>query len=246
MKFSNLISAAILTAITIIPGTAQNKLTVFRNGIHSIEINLENSQPVAGMQFRITGTTDIEFISPERASRTTDPEWLVATSKPNDSTVVAVIVNSNLSELRTGSGPILRISFASHGVTSKSTSRISIVNAMIANARAESLGVVLQNLEFSTQTEPASFVFGRNFPNPFNPTTHLSYKLHKPAQVRLAVYDVAGREISRLVDRFQNAEDFSVLWEGTDDAGRPVPSGVYFALLKVDNSVATQKMILAK
>lgn len=248
MKFSNTISAAVLTGILVLPGSAQNKLTVHRNGMNSVEIVLENTQRVAGMQFRIVGTADLELSLPERAGRTGNAGWMLATSRPNDSTIAAVLINTTLSELESGSGPILRISFSSVDDQSQLRSRVSIINALIANAQAESLGVVVQNLEFSagSSIEPPSFAFGRNFPNPFNPSTNLGYKLNKAAHVRLTVYDVAGREISRLVDENQNAGDFSLHWEGKDNAGRPVSSGVYFAVLSVDKSVATQKLILAR
>ena len=246
MKFSHFISAAILTVLLTSAGRAQNKLSVLRAGGNAIEISLENSQLVAGMQFRIASSADIMICAPERSGRITDLPWLVASAKPNDSTVTVVLFSSDLSELGIGSGSILRFSFTPRPGNSQLTSRVSITNVMVANARAESLAVVVQNLEFSTRTEPPAFVLGQNFPNPFNPTTQLTYRLNKTAQVRLAVYDVAGREISRLVDGFQDAGDFSVVWEGTDDARRPVPSGVYFAQLRVDWNVATQKMIFAK
>lgn len=85
-----------------------------------------------------------------------------------------------------------------------------------------------------------------NYPNPFNPTTIIRYDLRADVHVRVSVYDVAGREVRRLVDRRQAAGHQNATWDGVDDNGNLVPSGVYFYKLDLGDYVRTRKMVLLK
>ena len=86
----------------------------------------------------------------------------------------------------------------------------------------------------------------QNYPNPFNPVTTIAYDLRAPAQVELTVYSVRGERIRRLVGRQQGAGRYTVTWQGVNDAGQPVASGVYFYKLVAGDYVNTRKMILLK
>jgi len=92
-----------------------------------------------------------------------------------------------------------------------------------------------------------SFTLSQNVPNPFNPTTLIEYGLREPATVDLAIYDVAGRLVKRLVAAdARGAGRHVVPWHGRDEGGRRVTSGVYLARLEVAGEVATRKMLLLK
>ncbi len=86
----------------------------------------------------------------------------------------------------------------------------------------------------------------QNFPNPFNPSTTLSFSLGERSRVTIGVYDVAGRRVSLLVDSEFDPGRFSVRWDGRDDAGRHVASGTYFARMSAGSSSFERKMILMK
>jgi hypothetical protein len=75
---------------------------------------------------------------------------------------------------------------------------------------------------------PQTFSLMQNYPNPFNPTTTLSYALPKDARVTLKIYNVLGQEIATLRDAVENVGHHNVLWNGTNEFGSPVASGVYF------------------
>lgn len=83
-------------------------------------------------------------------------------------------------------------------------------------------------------------------PNPFNPLTTISYALGVAGRVELAVYDLQGRRVRVLIDETIEAGLHAVAWNGRDDQGSPVASGVYFARLTVDGGVVTQRMALLK
>jgi len=96
-------------------------------------------------------------------------------------------------------------------------------------------------IDHSAKEIPSQFALAQNFPNPFNPTTMLSYSLPADVHVTLNVYDVLGREVARLVDEFQSAGYKSVEF----DAGK-LPSGVYYYRLTAGTFNDIKKMLLTK
>ena len=77
-------------------------------------------------------------------------------------------------------------------------------------------------------------------PNPFNPTTKISFALPEDAHVHLLVYDVRGRLVNVLLEGDQTAGPYDVVWNGTDAAGAPVASGTYFARLETSTGVRSR------
>jgi hypothetical protein len=86
----------------------------------------------------------------------------------------------------------------------------------------------------------------QNHPNPFNPTTKIGFSIPRKTLVRITIYDAAGRRIRLLVDSAYPAGLHSVQWDGCDDAGRKVSSGVYFYNLEANLTQLSRKMILLK
>ena len=93
---------------------------------------------------------------------------------------------------------------------------------------------------------PGNFRLVQNFPNPFNPTTTISYHLKESGTVELKIYDTLGKIIRTLVHAKRPAGSHEVVWDGRDDAGNPVPSGQYFVELQAGNAVSSRKLLLAK
>jgi hypothetical protein len=94
--------------------------------------------------------------------------------------------------------------------------------------------------------EPREFSLGANYPNPFNAGTVITYSVANDGPVSLAVYDVLGRRVATLADGFQTAGRHGVAWNGSDDGGQPVASGMYFYRLTAGASSQTRKMVLLK
>jgi hypothetical protein len=86
-----------------------------------------------------------------------------------------------------------------------------------------------------------------NFPNPFNPSTHINYALPEAAYVSLVIYDVLGREVASLANGYHGAGYYSVIWNASSAA-----SGLYFARLRVTDDLGrvkfskVNKLLLAK
>ena len=93
---------------------------------------------------------------------------------------------------------------------------------------------------------PATYVLRGISPNPFNPRTTVSYGAPTESRVRLAVYNVAGRLVRTLVDGEVSPGYHSVVWDGRDEKGAEVGSGVYFCLMEAEKSNAASKMVLLK
>jgi hypothetical protein len=96
--------------------------------------------------------------------------------------------------------------------------------------------------------KPADNFLDNSFPNPFNPTTTVRYGIEDRSHVSLGVYSVAGQLVRTLVDDVQSPrpEGFTVEWDGLNNAGRPVASGVYFIRLVAGNFTQTRKAVLLK
>ena len=93
---------------------------------------------------------------------------------------------------------------------------------------------------------PTEFALHNNYPNPFNPTTTIAYDLPQDGNVRLIIYDVMGREVTRLVNGFTPAGYHNVRWDARNALGEQVSAGVYFYHLQSGAHVKTQKMVLLK
>ena len=92
-----------------------------------------------------------------------------------------------------------------------------------------------------------AFSLRQNSPNPFNPVTTVEFGVASPGAVRLRIYDARGQVVRLLLDRvYAAAARERVTWDGRDDAGRAVPSGVYFYELRAGDDIATRKMLLLK
>jgi flagellar hook assembly protein FlgD len=90
------------------------------------------------------------------------------------------------------------------------------------------------------------YLFKQNYPNPFNVLTEINYVLADHTEISLAIYDITGREIVTLASGLKYPGYYKEEWNGEDNNGRLVPSGVYFCRLVTGSSIQTKKMILIR
>lgn len=93
---------------------------------------------------------------------------------------------------------------------------------------------------------PGAYSLAQNYPNPFNPSTSIEYAVPTRARVTLEVVNLLGQHITSLVDATQGPGRYKIEWQGTDDADRPVATGVYLYRIRIGESVAVKKMLLLK
>ncbi len=93
---------------------------------------------------------------------------------------------------------------------------------------------------------PLEFSLHQNYPNPFNSSTNISFTLPEAGHVKLDIYDIAGRLVNTLVNAEIDAGRQTVIWDGTDQSGRPVSSGIYFYTMRSGNDLKSHRMLLLK
>jgi len=112
---------------------------------------------------------------------------------------------------------------------------------------AENEGNQILLFESGPVSVPASMLsLYQNEPNPFNPSTRIRYNLPEKARVVLNIYDVSGRLVKSLVEGVRDKGINSVVWNGKDDSGRAVNSGVYFYTLNSESGKITRKLVLLR
>ncbi len=113
-----------------------------------------------------------------------------------------------------------------------------ILSAVVADENANSIIPTVNNKLTSL---PDNYRLLQNYPNPFNPTTTISYWLPEGTNVNISVYNINGQKIATLSQGFQEAGEYSVLWQGADYS-----SGIYLYRLETDSFIETKKMMLLK
>ena len=93
---------------------------------------------------------------------------------------------------------------------------------------------------------PTAYALNANYPNPFNPTTNISFALPVDSRVSLKIYNVAGQLVRTLVNETMAAGIHTVTWDGANSNGEKVASGIYFYQLSAENYTQTRKMCLMK
>ena len=93
---------------------------------------------------------------------------------------------------------------------------------------------------------PDEFAIHQNYPNPFNPVTTLRYDLPEQGHVRITIYDMLGRDVKTLINEYQDPGYRSIIWDATNDYGKPVSAGMYLYQIEANNFLKTKKMILVK
>ena len=93
---------------------------------------------------------------------------------------------------------------------------------------------------------PLKYILHQNYPNPFNPITTLQYDLPENGLVNVTVYDMLGRQVKTLINQTQDAGFKSVVWNATNDYGKPVSAGIYLYQIQAGENISTKKMVLLK
>jgi len=95
-------------------------------------------------------------------------------------------------------------------------------------------------------SRPSEFALAQNHPNPFNPVTTVQYAVPRESHVSLTVYNILGQQVRCLVDGTQSAGFHEATWDGRDDGGRDVASGIYFCRMNAEDFSGVKRMILLK
>ncbi|MBS1271936.1 MAG: hypothetical protein MAGBODY4_01072 [Candidatus Marinimicrobia bacterium] len=110
----------------------------------------------------------------------------------------------------------------------------------------EWFGITVDTDPIDPRTLPDKFALLQNYPNPFNPETVIRFELPRTAEVRLEIYDLRGRKVRTLLNEVKRSGNHEVTWDGTDEAGASLSSGMYLYRLSTPNRIMTRKMIILR
>jgi hypothetical protein len=118
--------------------------------------------------------------------------------------------------------------------------------AVLVNGQVVELPAIPTAIAGEQEIIPKEFDLYQNYPNPFNPNTTIRYALKQSTRVTLAVFNLLGQEVRTLVKTRQEAGYKTVIWDGLNNQGRKVASGIYLYRLEAGDFVKTRKMVLMK
>ena len=101
-------------------------------------------------------------------------------------------------------------------------------------------------VDHNIKARPLTYRLDQNFPNPFNPETRIYFEIPQMHQVKVAIYNVLGQKVRLLTNDQFNAGNHVINWDGRDDNGNIVPTGVYVYRIKAGSFIASKKMLLMK
>jgi hypothetical protein len=106
--------------------------------------------------------------------------------------------------------------------------------------------IIVDGIGDELSTLPTTFALEQNYPNPFNPTTTIKYQLPKQADVKIVIYNMLGQMVRTIVNKSENAGFYQVIWDGLNESGSRVATGIYFYRMEADKFVKSHKMIMMK
>ena len=243
--------------IVLLPGVNENaefslslgSERVVAGELVAVDVSLANVQAVMGYGFALNYEMDkFEFVSVAPA----DEDLLTSTG---GETLFHHIVADGQIEVATGMYNGTAISGGGDAVRFvfrvlrefEDNARFEIANGLVFDPSQLQNPVVVAGV-LELQSTPREFALHQNFPNPFNPDTTIKYDLAESADVTLQIYNVLGQVVRTLVgSEAQNAGRYQIRWNGMDDRGVPVSSGIYFYQISADGKFSdVRKLMLLK
>ena len=224
---------------------------VVRGGTVSVPLLIEGAEGVASADVRVA--YDAETLHLSRVETTPFSSGFVL--QFSDEGGVAIIAMAGPRDLH-GTGELFQVSFR---VLSPAGWRdgIPLEVSAIVNEGIVAADRLRGMVTFRSATAPKGCFLGQNHPNPFNSSTAIHYTVSLPewetlsaqqrsCRVSLAVYNILGQKVRGLVDRFQEPGAYSVVWDGRDERGDEVPSGVYSYRLTAGSFASARTMALLR
>ena len=229
---------------------AENKLCLKKSSDNIITVELTNTDAIAGFQFSINARGGLGlrlYVGTERSGAAALETYQFL---KNDSTLNVIILAPFHASLPAGEGVIGSLSYTLNSSSAEDTVLIFLSNVAICDIDAKLIAVNTPPLAWIPKginhAQNTDFSLKQNFPNPFNPSTTIAFKVEKPVHVRLTIYDITGRLINTLIDQDEAAGLYSAVWNADDSRGAKIASGMYFSRLQAGDRIVTRKMLLTK
>jgi hypothetical protein len=223
-------------------------LTLEERGVAGEELEIAlrlegNSGDVKGVSAQIAyDTGELEFVSARLSDDMSSPladVFFWGGARSGHVTVDALVLGTGVTIGGCGDVAVLTFRMVGEGYA------LSIESARIRDAENADLNAKLGDLE-SGGDMPIVFRLIQNAPNPFNPVTRIAYDVPRESDITIRVYDVAGRAVRTLVDGKVEPGRHEAVWDGRNDTGESVGSGIYFCTMEAPDFSASRKMTLLK
>ena len=180
--------------------------------------------------------------------------WFLNVYENDDELII--IAGNSIETISSGSGPIFIVNNLINSNTPISEVEIDFTIVELTDMYGnpylnyESIPGVFNIVETMSNSElgvfPGEFQLAQNYPNPFNPFTTLPYELSENSHVKITIFDMLGKEVKTLINKTQDAGSRSVIWNVTNDYGKPVSAGIYLYQIQAGGHLQTKKMVLLK
>jgi len=120
------------------------------------------------------------------------------------------------------------------------------VTVAVTSDTAVTIDIIVDAIDGELGNLPKTYVLQQNFPNPFNPVTTIKYQLPKASDVMLKIYNILGQSVISLINERQEAGYKSIIWNGMNESGAKVSTGIYFYVMEAGNFRSIKKMMLLK
>lgn len=221
---------------------------VLAGEIMTVSVSLANATALTGFGFDMLYDADkFEFVEASPADESLmstggdEPLALTHQENPGELTIANAILNGTPV---TGEGEVVNLTFRVLQEF-EDNARFEIAEGIVFDPSSLSNPVVALG-SLNVETTPTEFALLQNFPNPFNPETTIKYNLAEQTTVSLRIYNVVGQVVRSLVSEPQSAGRYSIRWNGTDDRGVSVSSGIYFYELRSGSFQDVKKLMLLK
>jgi hypothetical protein len=135
------------------------------------------------------------------------------------------------------------LGFKSNGMNSSYV--FELTNALVTD-KENNISQIAKLSSITAKATPQVYSLSKNYPNPFNPTTTIEYAIPSNGKVELVVYNMAGQKVRTMVNETKEAGFFKAVWDGRNDRGETVASGLYFYKLVSGKFNKIEKMTLVK
>jgi type IV secretory pathway protease TraF len=132
------------------------------------------------------------------------------------------------------------------GTNEESATPVAVGNGQNAGSVEMSIADTPTGVDESSNQVPAEFALEQNYPNPFNPETSVKYQLPVRTNVSLRIYNALGQEVRTLVNGLQDAGFYTAQWDGKDNEGRRLSTGIYLVRLEAGDFTMIRKMAMVK
>ena len=211
---------------------------------YKLGLSIDYSGPVRGIELELEYDDKMVNILSTDLSNTQN-DVLVTSNRKENGRVKVLVANLNSGMIENDQNMYLSIPLKFDG-NDYQVSTVSLKGIKIVGGDGSIIKSITRTESSEIKAIPVSFALQQNFPNPFNPSTEIRFDLPENDNVTLAVYNMMGQKIKTLTSGNMSPGYHSIIWNGTNDAGAKVATGMYFYSINTSSFQSIKKMLFLK